>query len=579
MASIIRRRALVDDAHLQQVSDAKLRQLYASRGITDASQLERSAKALLHYQNLNGIDKAVEVLSHGIIEQQKIVIVGDFDADGATSTAVSMLALTRLGSRHHSYLVPNRFDFGYGLSREIVDVAHQQHAQIIMTVDNGIACHAGVNRAKELGIKVVITDHHLAAETLPPADAIVNPNQPGCEFLSKHLAGVGVAFYLMLALRTRMRSLNWFEKMQLPEPNFADLLDIVALGTVADVVALDENNRVLVHQGLQRIRSGRCRPGITALIDVAGRSAHSLVATDLGFVLGPRLNAAGRLDDMALGIECLLTEDLAIARRMALELDRLNQERKEIQSSMQQEAMQSLASLQLSTQHVPSALVVYKADFHQGVIGIVAGRIKEQFNRPTIAFAHQDEQTLKGSARSIQGLHIRDVLEEVNSRYPDMISKFGGHAMAAGLTIALSQLDAFKQAFEQVVAEALKEVDLSGTVLSDGELDKQHMNLQFAQLLKDAGPWGQSFPEPLFDGEFELLDQRLLAKKHLKMMLKHASGVLIDAIAFNVQDPHWPKPEVNRVKLAYKLDINEFRGKTQLQLLVDVIEPLNGSTA
>ncbi|MFT5313943.1 MAG: single-stranded-DNA-specific exonuclease, partial [Paraglaciecola sp.] len=364
-----------------------LKQIYTSRGITLASQLERSAKSLLHYQNLSGIDKAVQILAEAIASEKFIMIIGDFDADGATSTALSMLALGRMGSKKHDYLVPNRFDFGYGLSPEIVEVAHQQKAEVIMTVDNGIACFAGVEKAKALGMTVVITDHHLAAQSLPKADAIVNPNQPDCDFMSKNLAGVGVAFYLMLALRAHLRQKNWFTQRQLPIPNLADLLDIVALGTVADVVPLDENNRILVHQGIMRIRSDKCRPGIQALLDVAGRSKSKLVASDLGFAIGPRLNAAGRLDDMSMGIECLLTDDPGRARQIAVQLDSLNRERREIEGSMQQEAVKALDALELSPDNMPHGLVLYQADYHQGVIGILAGRIKDKYFRPTIAFA------------------------------------------------------------------------------------------------------------------------------------------------------------------------------------------------
>jgi single-stranded-DNA-specific exonuclease len=558
----------VDDSSLPTDLHPRLRQIYACRGITDASQLQRSASALLHYQELRGMDKAVEIITTALAEGKKIIVIGDFDADGATSTALCMLALAQLGSRSHDYLVPNRFDFGYGLSPEIVDVAHQQMAEVIVTVDNGIACVAGVARAKELGMQVVITDHHLPGDALPQADAIVNPNQPGCGFLSKNLAGVGVAFYLMLALRAHLRSINWFVQHQLAEPNLAELLDIVALGTVADVVPLDENNRILVHQGLQRIRSEKCRPGIQAMIDVAGRDRKRMVAADLGFVLGPRLNAAGRLDDMSLGIECLLASDSGRARQIAVQLDTLNRERREIESSMQQEALLALDALQLSEDSMPHGIVLYQADYHQGVIGILAGRIKDRYNRPTIAFAHQDDDTLKGSARSIPGLHIRDLLEEMNMRYPDIISKFGGHAMAAGLTLPLKNLPAFTQMFEQLAEETLAGKSLLGELVSDGQLQANELTLEFAQLLKDAGPWGQAFAEPMFDGEFDLLDQRLVGEKHLKMMVRHDSGILLDAIAFGVDLQQWPNQDIKRIQLAYRLDINEFRGRVSLQLMV-----------
>lgn len=565
----ISRRPKKDSQHLPQQLHPRLKQIYADRGIEDATQLNRSAKALLHYDQLQGVEKAVSLLAEAIATNKKIIIVGDFDADGATSTALSMMSLRIMGSSNHDYLVPNRFDFGYGLSPEIVDVAAQQQAQMIMTVDNGIACFAGVARAKSLGITVIVTDHHLAAESLPIADAIVNPNQPGCGFLSKNLAGVGVAFYLMLALRAELKANGWLEQQGLPVPNLADLLDVVALGTVADVVPLDDNNRILVHQGLQRIRSDKCRPGIQAILEVAGKERSRLVASDLGFVVGPRLNAAGRLDDMSLGIECLLTDDPARARQIAVQLDSLNRERREIEGSMQQEAVKALEGLNIQANNLPYGLVLYQADYHQGVIGILAGRIKDKYFRPTIAFAHQDDNTLKGSARSIPGLHIRDLLEEINNRYPDIIGKFGGHAMAAGLSLPLKNLSAFEQVFQQIAEENLKDKPLAGELISDGELQAEDFTLAFAQCLKEAGPWGQGFPEPLFDGEFQLMGHRLVASKHLKMMLKHESGVLIDAIAFNVDLALWPNALCSHVNIAYKLDINEFRGRTSLQLMVD----------
>ena len=570
----ISRRPRKNSQHLPDQLHPRLKQIYADRGVDDAAQLNRSAKALLHYDQLQGVEKAVSLLVEAIAHNKKIIVVGDFDADGATSTALSMMSLRMMGSTKHDYLVPNRFNFGYGLSPEIVEVAAQQQAEVIMTVDNGIACFAGVEKAKSLGITVIVTDHHLAAESLPIADAIVNPNQPGCGFLSKNLAGVGVAFYLMLALRAELKSNGWFEQQGLSVPNLATLLDLVALGTVADVVPLDDNNRILVHQGLQRIRSDKCRPGIQAIIDVADRQRSRLVASDLGFVVGPRLNAAGRLDDMSLGIECLMTDDPARARQIAVQLDSLNRERREIEGSMQQEAVKALEGLNLEESALPFGLVLYQADYHQGVIGILAGRIKDKYYRPTIAFAHQDDNTLKGSARSIPGLHIRDLLEEINSRYPDIIDKFGGHAMAAGLSLPLKNLSAFEQVFHQIAEENLKDKPLAGELISDGELQAEDFTLDFAQCLKEAGPWGQGFPEPLFDGEFQLMDQRLVGSKHLKMMVKHESGVLIDAIAFNVDLSLWPNAQCNHVNMAYKLDINEFRGRTSLQLMVEGVSAL-----
>ncbi|TDF38294.1 single-stranded-DNA-specific exonuclease RecJ [Alteromonadaceae bacterium M269] len=568
------RRPSCEDAHLSSELHPKIRQIYASRGIKDTTELDRSTRSLAHYNQLKGVDAAVVVLAEAIQQQKKIIIVGDFDADGATSTALCMLALTQLGSTKHDFLVPNRFDFGYGLSPEIVEVAHQNGAELIITVDNGISCIAGVALAKRLNIDVVVTDHHLPSETLPAADAIVNPNQPGCEFISKNLAGVGVAFYLMLALKTHLQQQGWFEAQRIAVPNLANLLDIVAVGTVADVVTLDTNNRVLVHQGIQRIRSSKCRPGINALVDVAGRSKKALVASDLGFVLGPRLNAAGRLDDMTVGIQCLLTEDISEARELAVRLDSLNRERREIEASMQEEAIKTLEGLELNASDMPDGIVLFEPDWHQGVIGILAGRIKDKYFRPTIAFAHQDDDVVKGSARSIPGLHIRDLLEDINCRYPDIIEKFGGHAMAAGLSLSVNNLEAFKKVFEQVCKEWLEGRSLQGEILTDGCLSKDEFSLGFAQLLKDSGPWGQGFAEPIFDDVFEIKDQRLVGSKHLKMMVEHESGQLIDAIAFNVDLQQWPNKQARRAQLAYKLDINEFRGKVSLQLMVESLQAI-----
>ncbi len=568
------RRPHCEDGHLPSDLHPKIKQIYASRGIQKSDELSRTTSSLAHYEQLKGVGAAVEILSVAIREKRSIVIVGDFDADGATSTALCMLALQQLGSVNHDFLVPNRFDFGYGLSPEIVHVAHEQGADLIVTVDNGISCIAGVSLAKTLGIDVVITDHHLPSETLPAADAIVNPNQPGCEFVSKNLAGVGVAFYLMLALKTYLQRKGWFEDQKIAVPNLAKLLDIVAVGTVADVVSLDANNRILVHQGIQRIRSSQCRPGINALIEVAGKSNKSLTASDLGFVLGPRLNAAGRLDDMTIGIQCLIATEQSIARELAVQLDSLNRERREIEASMQQEAIKTLEAIELNDDDMPEGLILFQADWHQGVIGILAGRIKERYFRPTIAFAHQDDLIIKGSARSIPGLHIRDLLEEINSRYPDIIEKFGGHAMAAGLSLKLDNLEVFKHAYEQVCKEWLAEHPLQGQVLSDGSLSKEEYTLDFAKQLKEAGPWGQGFAEPVFDDVFAIKDQRLVGQKHLKMMVENRAGMLIDAIAFNVDLQQWPNSTAQRIRLAYKLDINEFRGRVSLQLMVESLQAL-----
>jgi single-stranded-DNA-specific exonuclease len=549
-----------------------LDKLYRNRGVTDVEQVATQLKKLHHYKDMKGVDAAVATIAQAMHDNKQICIVGDFDADGATSTAICMLSLRDFGYKEASYLVPNRFDFGYGLSPEIVDVARQQGAELLITVDNGISCVPGVERANSLGMKVVVTDHHLPGETLPEAEAIVNPNQPGCEFLSKNLAGVGVAFYLMLALKTELEKSGWFTNKNIKAPNLANYLDIVALGTVADVVPLDNNNRVLVHQGLQRIRSGIARPGIRAILDVASRPCHKLSSTDLGFVIGPRLNAAGRLDDMALGIECLLAEDEYQARQMAARLDALNLERREIEASMKEEAIKALDSVAFSSGDIPAGVVLYKDDYHQGVIGILAGRIKEKYYRPTIVFAEQDDISIKGSARSIPGVHIRDVLEYISSQNPQLIDKFGGHAMAAGLSLSKDKLPLFKKAFEEAIKEATEGMPSEQVLLSDGSLASHEINIDNASLIKLSVPWGQTFEEPLFDGIFTLKSQKIVGKNHLKMIVAQ-DGVEFDAIAFNIDVSLWPNHQAREVELAYKLDINEFRGQISVQLLVQDLKP------
>lgn len=552
-----------------------LRRLYASRGVKSDRDLERSVKGMLPWQQLTGIDDAVTHLYNAMREGLRIIVVGDFDADGATSTALSVLALRSLGCDNVSYLVPNRFDDGYGLSPEVVDQAHARGAQLILTVDNGISSHAGVARAHELGIPVVVTDHHLPGDTLPEAEAIVNPNLRDCDFPSKSLAGVGVAFYLMLALRAFLRDNGWFEARGIATPNLAELLDLVALGTVADVVPLDANNRILTWQGLSRIRAGRCRPGIKALLEIANREAHKLAASDLGFALGPRLNAAGRLDDMSVGVALLLCDNLGEARQLASDLDALNQTRKEIEQGMQAEALTLCEQLERSSETLPGGLAMYHPEWHQGVVGILASRIKERFHRPVIAFAPAGEGVLKGSGRSIQGLHMRDALERLDTLYPGMMLKFGGHAMAAGLTLEEANFDAFQQRFGDLVTEWLDPALLQGEILSDGPLSAQEMTLEVAEMLREAGPWGQMFPEPMFDGEFRLLQQRLVGERHLKVMLEPVGGgPLLDGIAFNVDTAIWPDNGVRQVKIAYKLDVNEFRGNRSVQLIIENLWPL-----
>ena len=546
--------------------------IYRGRNIANMDDLENGLKGLTHFNVLKGMPQAAQILANAVVQNKRIIIVGDFDADGATSTSVCILALRAMGYHNVDFLVPNRFDFGYGLSVPIVDEAAKQGAEVIVTVDNGISCIDGVTHAKSLGMQVVVTDHHLPGDVLPPADAIVNPNQPGCEFPSKNLAGVGVAFYIMLALKAELQQQGHFEKAGVAPPNLASLLDIVAVGTVADVVVLDKNNRILVHQGLQRIRAGKCRPGIKALVEVANRDCAHLTSTDLGFVVGPRLNAAGRLDDMSQGIACLLEDETIQARMIAAELDALNKERREIETGMKAQAETVLEQMALDEGDMPSALVVYREDFHQGVIGIVAGRLKEKYLKPVIAFAHQDDEIIKGSARSIPGVHIRDVLDEVNTRYPGVIEKFGGHAMAAGLSLPVARLQDFEQAFVDIARAHMAKLDGNHALLSDGDLSSKELCLPFAHLLRQAGPFGQGFESPLFDGEFALLDQRLVGQKHLKMVLKSDGANEVDAIAFNVDLKSWPNAMVKRVHIAYRLDINVFRGQETVQLIVEQIE-------
>lgn len=571
----LRRREADETAELPADLPPLLRRLYASRGVRSARELERSVKGMLPWQQLSGIDNAVEILYNAFREGIRIIVVGDFDADGATSTALSVLGMRALGCDNISYLVPNRFEDGYGLSPEVVDQAKARGAQLIVTVDNGISSHAGVAHAKTLGIPVIVTDHHLPGDTLPDAEAIINPNLRDCEFPSKSLAGVGVAFYLMLALRTFLRDKGWFDERNIAPPNLAELLDLVALGTVADVVPLDANNRILTWQGLSRIRAGKCRPGIKALLEISNRDPQQLAASDLGFALGPRLNAAGRLDDMSVGVALLLCDNLGEARVLASELDALNQTRKEIEQGMQAEALILCEKLERSSETLPGGLAMYHPEWHQGVVGILASHIKERFHRPVIAFAPAGDGTLKGSGRSIQGLHMRDALERLDTLYPDLMIKFGGHAMAAGLSLEEHKFEQFQQRFGELVTEWLDPALLQGEVISDGPLSAAEMSMEVAQLLRDAGPWGQMFPEPLFDGRFRLLQQRLVGERHLKVMVEPVGGgPLLDGIAFNIDTTCWPDNGVREVELAYKLDINEFRGNRSLQIIIDDIWPL-----
>ena len=574
--TIIRRQVNLTDANFNSTIPNVLQRIYLARGIHNDDLLDLRLQQLQQPNQLLGLDQAVAILVEALQLQQRVLIVGDFDADGATSCALSVLALTAMGLQHVDYLVPNRFEFGYGLTPEIVAVAAGYKPDVIITVDNGISSIEGVAAARVRGIKVIVTDHHLPGSELPAADAIVNPNQHGCEFPSKNLAGVGVIFYVMTSLRSTLREQGWFKQHNIVEPNMATFLDLVAIGTVADVVPLDFNNRILVQQGLQRIRAGQARPGVMALIQVAKRQQTNLTSTDLGFVIGPRLNAAGRLDDISLGIQCLLCDSFDLAREMAQELDELNRDRKSIEAGMQQEALKSLQELHLDEEkELPWGLCLYDATWHQGVIGILASRVKDRVHRPVIAFADGDNGDIKGSARSIDGLHIRDALDEVAARHPHLLEKFGGHAMAAGLTLARDQFENFQLAFDEVVRGKLNGDDLQAKIVSDGELTVEDLSMTLAQTLRDAGPWGQYFPEPMFDGEFFLVQQRLVGERHLKMVVacEPNSQIIFDAIAFNVDLHQWPNQAAEKVRLAYKLDINEFRGRQSLQLIVDYLEP------
>lgn len=554
--------------------DPLLDRLYRSRHIQNKEELDRTLKAMYSPFLLKGIESAVEILA--VSRDKKIIIVGDFDADGATSTALSVTALRQLGFTDVNYLIPNRFEQGYGLSVPVAEVALERGVELLITVDNGVSSLDGVAYLKDNGVQVIVTDHHLPPEQLPNADAIVNPNLTDCPFPSKSLAGVGVAFYLMLALRAKLREMGIFDAKT--QPNFTELLDLVALGTIADVVPLDQNNRILAYQGLARIKASHCRCGIRALVEIANKEMSQLTASDLGFSIAPRLNAAGRLDNMSIGVELLLAETMETARALALELDELNQTRKEIEQGMKLEALEicrNLTALHGKDNQLPLGVVLYQADWHQGVLGILASRIKDQFHRPVVAFAQDGDNILKGSARSIEGLHMRDALEQIHQRYPDMILKFGGHAMAAGLSIRAELFEQFQTAFNTVVTEWLGNDTLQGTIWTDGELDPKQMTVQTAELLRSAGPWGQAFPEPVFDGTFKILQQRLVGERHLKMLLEpQQGGQLLDAIAFNIDTRYYPDQSIRIAKLVYKLDINEFRGNRDIQLLVDYIEPI-----
>jgi single-stranded-DNA-specific exonuclease len=578
MQKEIRRRAIPE--HLPDLGGLPefLTRVYAARGVMSERELELSLKRLERSDDLLNIGGAVALLESAIRENKRILIVGDFDADGATSTTLAVEALAEMGANHCDYLVPDRFKFGYGLTPEIVNLAHERSPDLIVTVDNGISSLDGVARAQALGMQVLVTDHHLPGQEIPEAEAIVNPNQRGCPFPSKNLAGVGVIFYVLSALRARLRETAWFTESGIKEPNMASYLDLVALGTVADLVPLDFTNRILVEQGMRRIRAGKARPGIRALFEVAGKTPEQALTSDLGFVVGPRLNAAGRLDDISLGIECLRSRDMLEARERAMVLHDLNNQRKTIEDEMKKDAEQILKTIESGERPTSVGVCLYQEHWHQGVIGILASRVKEMLHRPVIAFApesddpNQSPQILKGSARSIPGLHMRDALDLIAKRHPDLLQKFGGHAMAAGLSLDATQLEPFMAAFDATVCELVAKEALEASIYTDGELKAQHFTIESIGLLERAGPWGQKFPEPSFDGVFRIVQKRVLKERHLKLVLESEdSSVLVDAIQFS--SPHVHEDLDGLYRVVYRPSINEFRGRQSVQLFVDELQP------
>ena len=534
--------------------------LFAMRGVTATHELDYGLANLAPVSSLDNVDAAVDLLLSK--RDERIVVVGDFDVDGATSTALMLRCLREFGFREVDYLVPNRFEYGYGLTPEIVRVAAKSSPGLIVTVDNGISSIDGVEEARSSGIAVLVTDHHLPGAEMPRADVIVNPNLPGSKFPSGNLAGVGVAFYVIAALGNALQQQGQSGAARIP----ATYLDLVALGTVADVVPLDHNNRILVDQGIRRMRAGKTVPGISALLQQAGRQLRRTVSTDLGFAVGPRLNAAGRLKDMSLGIECLLTDDHDVAARHAAMLDQINRERREIESTMREQAFSYVESLDAS--RLPGCVCLYEPSWHQGVVGLIASRVKERCHRPVIAFAKESDGFLKGSARSIAGVHVRDLLESIATAHPGLIEKFGGHAMAAGLTITDTAYEEFATSADTQLAQLYPDADFSGAILTDGPLPDDALNLPFARALREAGPWGSGFPEPMWNGDFDVLEQRTVGEKHLKLRLRPASGGKpVDAIAFNQAGPAYR----GVVQLAYRLDVNEYRGVESAQLIVEQI--------
>lgn len=539
--------------------------ILARRGVESEQELELKLKHLLA-PTMKGLTEAVQLIDQAIDAGQKIVIVGDYDADGATSTTLMVLALRDMGA-HVDYLVPDRFKYGYGLTSAIADLAFANFTpDLLITVDNGISSHEGVKQAQDHGMQVIITDHHLTTKPTPAAEAVVNPNQLGCDFPSKALAGVGVAFYVLANLSTHRKKLGKSSTV------ITNYLDLVALGTYADVASLDYNNRILVDAGLKRIQQHLCRPGISALLEIAGRDAATLKAQDLGFVLGPRINAAGRMETMDIGIECLLAPDLATAYPLAEQLNQLNVERRQVEGKIKQEALTELEKIQLDENTLPAALIMFEQHWHQGVIGIVAGRLKEQFHRPSIVFAaDEDGIHIKGSARSIEGIHIRDSIERIAEQYPHLVSHFGGHAAAAGLTIKKQHFAEFKQVFEQLIAE-MDESLFTATLWTDGELPASAFQIETVDLLQNLSPWGQKFPQPIFEGIFKILDYRWLKDVHLKLRVALENGQVVDAIAFSAIDKYKFDPMKQHVRLVYELDKNVFNGNVSLQMRIAHLE-------
>ncbi|MEM7019370.1 MAG: single-stranded-DNA-specific exonuclease RecJ [Pseudomonadota bacterium] len=583
MPVIIRQRECPDNHALPDTLHPVIRRVLAARQVLNDDELDYTLKSLQPYQTLEDITPAVDLLQEALEHQRHILIVADFDADGATSCAVGIRALQMMGATKLSYIVPDRAKHGYGLTPPIVDIAAEHQPELLITVDNGISSFDGVQAAKDRDIKVLVTDHHLPSDQLPNADAIVNPNRLDDNFPSKNLAGVGVIFYVMMALRARLREINWFESRGLPEPNLAQLLDLVALGTVADVVTLDYNNRILVEQGLRRMRGDQCCPGIRALMRVTRREQPHLVATDLAFYLGPRLNAAGRMENMSYGIECLLTDNDADAKTHAEQLDVFNQERRAVEADMLDDALSSLSKLSLDAEdtNIPFGLCLFDDNWHQGVIGILASRIKDRLNRPVIIFTSNEENTneIKGSARSVRGVHIRDVLDAIAAKNTGLVTKFGGHAMAAGMSLSRENLEQFQQAFDEEVRRHLSQDDLQGMIYTDGELTAQDLTIELAELLRNLTPWGQNFPEPMFSGRFKLVQKRNLKDQHLKLWIQPPdSNQTVEVIAFNTTDKDWPE-RANTLELVYRLEVNIYRGAKSVQLNAAHIQAFADKTA